>query len=103
MLNYFKQVFEVPRLRQKLIYTLIGVALFRLLSQVSVPGANIDALQSVFQRNQALGFFSALMGGSMENFSIVLMGLSPYINASIIIQLLSVVVPSLENLSKEGS
>lgn len=103
MLNYFKKIFEVPRLRNKLIYTLLGVVVFRLLAQITVPGADISVLQNVFQRNQALGFFSALMGGSMENFSIVLMGLSPYINASIIIQLLSVVIPSLESISKEGT
>lgn len=74
----------------------------RILSQVSIPGVDIKALQVVFNGNQILGLFSLLTGGSAENFSIILMGLSPYINASIIMQLLTVIVPKLENLSKEG-
>lgn len=62
----------------------------------------MDALGNIFQQNELLGVFSAFTGGSMENFSIVLMGLNPYINASIIIQLMTVVIPKLETLSKEG-
>jgi preprotein translocase subunit SecY len=71
-------------------------------AHITVPGVNIQALSGIFERNQLLGVFSALTGGSMENFSIVLMGLSPYINASIIVQLMTVVIPKLEALSKEG-
>jgi preprotein translocase subunit SecY len=59
-------------------------------------------IKNIFERNQLLGTFSLLTGGSASHFSIILMGLSPYINASIIVQLLAVIVPSLENLSKEG-
>ena len=76
--------------------------IFRLAAHITVPGVNIQALAGIFDKNQLLGVFSALTGGSMENFSIVLMGLSPYINASIIIQLMTVVIPKLETLSKEG-
>ncbi len=103
MFEYLKKIFEVPSLKRKFLFTLIGVLVFRLMAQITVPGANIEALKAVFTQNQALGVFSALMGGSMENFSIILMGLSPYINASIIVQLLSVVIPQLEALSKEGT
>ncbi len=78
------------------------VLIFRLLAQISMPGANLDALKIIFERNELLGMFSMLTGGSAKNFSIILMGLSPYINASIIIQLLTVIVPKLESLSKEG-
>ena len=63
---------------------------------------NINVLGSIFEQNSLLGVFSALTGGSMERFSIVLMGLAPYINASIIMQLMTVVIPKLEVLSKEG-
>jgi len=73
-----------------------------LAAHITVPGVNFDALSNIFQQNDLLGVFSALTGGSMENFSIVLMGLSPYINASIIMQLMTVVIPKLEALSKEG-
>lgn len=76
--------------------------IFRLAAHITVPGVNLAALENIFQQNDLLGVFSALTGGSMERFSIVLMGLSPYINASIIIQLMTVVIPKLENLSKEG-
>jgi len=63
---------------------------------------NIDVLKQIFDQNSLLGVFSALTGGSMKSFSIVLMGLAPYINASIIVQLMTVVIPKLEALSKEG-
>ena len=76
--------------------------LYRLAGHITVPGVNISALGNIFEQNELLGVFSALTGGSMENFSIVLMGLSPYINASIIVQLMTVVIPKLEALSKEG-
>ena len=75
---------------------------FRFAAHITVPGVNIEALGNIFQQNDLLGVFSALTGGSMESFSIVLMGLSPYINASIIMQLMTVVIPKLEALSKEG-
>ncbi len=75
---------------------------FRLAAHISVPGVNTSVLTSIFEQNSLLGVFSALTGGSMESFSIVLMGLAPYINASIIMQLMTVVIPKLEALSKEG-
>lgn len=78
------------------------IVVYRVLTHITIPGVNREALQYVFANNQLLGAFSLLTGGSSENFSIVLMGLSPYINASIILQLLTVIVPRLEELSKEG-
>lgn len=72
------------------------------MTHVTIPGVNREALQYVFDKNSLLGVFSLLTGGSAENFSIVLMGLSPYINASIIVQLLTVIIPRLEEISKEG-
>lgn len=101
-MNYLKQIWNSKDLRKKILFTLGILFIFRLLGQISIPGADLDALKLVFAQNQLLGMFSALTGGKAENFSIILMGLSPYINASIIIQLLTVIVPKLENLSKEG-
>lgn len=89
-------------LRKKILYTLFILFVFRVAAHITVPGVNAQVLTNLFEQNQLLGVFSALTGGSMESFSIVLMGLSPYINASIILQLLTVVVPKLEALSKEG-
>ncbi len=101
-MNYILQIWNSKDLRNKILFTLLLITIARLLGQVTIPGANTDALKVIFQQNQLLGMFSLLTGGSAENFSIILMGLSPYINASIIIQLLTVIIPKLESLSKEG-
>ena len=103
MFKYFHQIWQSKQLRGKILFTLFALVIFRLAAHISVPGVNLTALGSIFQQNQLLGVFSAFTGGSMESFSIVLMGLSPYINASIIMQLMTVVIPKLENLSKEGA
>lgn len=102
MFEYLLQIWKTKDLRNRILFTIGAIALFRILSQISIPGVNLESIRAIFQRNTLLGVFSALTGGSAENFSIVLMGLSPYINASIIIQLLTVIVPKLENLAKEG-
>ncbi len=104
MFNYLKQIWHTKDLRNKIMYTLGILLIYRILIQISIPGINLANLQALFstQAGGALGAFSLLTGGSAENFSIVLMGLSPYINASIIIQLLTVIVPRLEAISKEG-
>jgi len=102
MLNYLAQIWKTKDLRNKILFTLFILAVYRLVTQISIPNVNMEALKIVFERNQLLGAFSALTGGSAENFSIVLMGLSPYINASIIMQLMGVISPRIEALSKEG-
>lgn len=102
MFKYLSQIWNSKDLRKKILFTVGMLIIFRVCTQISIPGANLDAIRGVLQRNQLLGIFSALTGGSAENFSIILMGLSPYINASIIMQLLTVIVPKLESLSKEG-
>jgi preprotein translocase subunit SecY len=102
MFKYIAQIWQSKDLRNKIIFTLFIVAVFRFMTHITLPGVNLEALQLVFERNKLLGAFSLLTGGSAENFSIVLMGLSPYINASIILQLLTVVSSKLEAVSKEG-
>lgn len=102
MFKKISQVFQSKDLRNKIFFTIGALILFRLTTQVSIPGANLDAIRVLFSQNNLLGVFSALTGGSAENFSVVLMGVSPYINASIIIQLLTVIIPKWESLSKEG-
>ncbi|MFH0820781.1 MAG: preprotein translocase subunit SecY [Candidatus Peregrinibacteria bacterium] len=103
MFKYFHQIWQAPDLRKKILFTLFLIFVFRVAAHLTVPGVNAAALGQLFNQNSLLGVFSALTGGSMENFSIVLMGLSPYINASIILQLMTVVIPKLEALSKEGA
>jgi preprotein translocase subunit SecY len=102
MLSYFKRIFQAPDLRRKILFTLFCLAVFRIVAHITVPGVDHTALQNLFSQNELLGAFSILTGGSLENFSIVLMGLTPYINSSIIVQLLTVIVPRLEELKKEG-
>lgn len=102
MFKYLVQIWNSPDLRKKILFTFAIIILVRLLAHVTVPGANIQSLLALTNRNDLLQIFSLLTGGSTHNFSIILMGISPYINASVIIQLLTVVVPSLENLAKEG-
>ena len=103
MLESIKEVFRIENLRKKIIATLLLVLVYKLLATIPVPGVNIDWLQAMLakDKNSGLAFFSALMWGWMNNFSIILMGLSPYINAMIIIQLMGVIIPKLGDLQKE--
>ncbi len=103
MFKYIEQIWKSKDLRNKILFTIFILVTFRLLTHITIPGVDLDALKVVFERNKLLGAFSLLTGGSAENFSIVLMGLSPYINASIIMQLLTVISPRMEAMSKEGA
>lgn len=102
MFKYLAQIWRSKSLRNKILFTVGALLVFRLTTQISIPGADLEAIRAIFKQNAFFGIFSALTGGSAENFSIVMMGVSPYINASIIMQLLTVIIPRLEALSKEG-
>lgn len=97
-----RQITLVPELKKKLLFTAIIFALYRLLAHIPVPGVDLLQLKSLFLQNQLLSLLNIFSGGTLANFSIVALGLGPYINASIIIQLLTMVFPKLEALSKEG-
>ena len=97
-----KSIFWIKSLRNKIIATLALVLVYKFLSVIPVPWANVAALEGIMDANKGLAFFSALMWGGLERFSIILMGLSPYINAVIIIQLLGVIVPKIGDMQKEG-
>lgn len=94
--------FKIPDLRRKLLFTLGMLAVFRLFAHVPIPGVNVEGLRQLFDRNQLLGLLDIFSGGTLANFSVMALGLNPYINASIIFQLLTMVFPKLEELSKEG-
>jgi preprotein translocase subunit SecY len=102
MLSYLQKIWKTKTLRQKILFTVGMILVYRLVAHITVPGIDANALKLVFDQNSLLGIFAAFTGGTMDNFSVALMGLSPYINASIIIQLMTVVIPKLETLSKEG-
>jgi preprotein translocase subunit SecY len=102
LFKYLHQIWQSPTLRKKILFTLFILLVYRVAGHITVPGVNPAVLAKIFDQNSLLGVYSALTGGSMMRFSIILMGLSPYINASIIVQLMTVVIPKLETLSKEG-
>lgn len=102
ILTTIARIWGAPDLRRKILYTLGCLFVFRLVGHITVPGVNHAALTSLFSKNELLGVFSILTGGGLEHFSVVLMGLTPYINASIIIQLLTVIIPRWEEMKKEG-
>jgi len=95
---------SIPELRKRVIFTLLMLFVYRMGVQVPTPGINGEALAAFFEKNAStlFGMFNMFSGGALENFSIFALGIMPYISASIIIQLLTVVVPQLEALSKEG-
>ena len=94
--------FQAPDLRRKILFTFGIFLVFRLFVFIPVPGVQREALASFFQQNQLLSLLDIFSGGTLANFSIMALGLNPYINASIILQLATVVFPKLEELSKEG-
>jgi preprotein translocase subunit SecY len=102
MIQAVRSAFALPDLRKRILYTFLILAIYRLFAHVPVPGVNSAALQQLFESNQLLGLLDLLSGGAMANFSVMAMGVYPYITASIIIQLLQPIIPALENLAKEG-
>ncbi len=95
-------LFRLKDLRKKFFVTLGIFAIYRFIAHVPAPGINIPALRQVFNSSQLLTLLDVFSGGTLANFSIMALGLNPYINASIIMQMMGMVVPSLEALQKEG-
>jgi preprotein translocase subunit SecY len=94
--------FKLADLRRKIFFTLAMLVVYRFAAHIPVPGVNAEALRQLFQTNQLLGLLDMFSGGAMSSFSVVAMGVYPYITASIIMQLLLPLVPPLERLSQEG-
>ncbi|HNV97181.1 MAG TPA: preprotein translocase subunit SecY [bacterium] len=97
-----KHIFKVKDLRNAIIFVLLMLVLSRVIAHVPIPGVNVSGLKNYFQSNQLLGLLDIFSGGGLKNFSIGMLGVGPYITASIIIQLLSMIIPSLEAMLKEG-
>jgi len=102
IIDYLKGVFNVPELKKKFLFTFFILFVFRLVAHIPVPGVEIDSLKKLFSQNQFLGLLDMFSGGTLANFSVMALGLNPYINASIILQLLTMIFPKLEELQKEG-
>ena len=102
MLEKMKSAWRIPELRKKIIYTFGMLLVYRLLCVIPVPGIDIGTVAAAVKDYSILDFMNMMTGGSFQNMSIMAMGITPYINSSIILQLLTVAVPSLEKLAKEG-
>ncbi len=104
MLEGFQSASRIPELRRRLLFTFAMLAVYRVGVAIPTPGIDGKALAEFFEnvRSSALGLVNLLSGGALEQFSIFALGIMPYISASIILQLMTVVVPYLERLSKEG-
>ena len=104
-MNFLEALYNavrLPELRNKLLFTGFLLIVFRLFANVSIPGASPAALQSLFGKTALLGLLDLFSGGGLSTFSIVAMGLNPYINATIIMQLMTVVSERIKEISKEG-
>jgi preprotein translocase subunit SecY len=97
----FQRIFRTPEVRNSVLFVLAMLVIFRVAAHIPVPGMNAEALTSFFQGNQFLGLLNIFSGGTLENFSIVALGVAPYITASIIFQLLAMIVPKFEEMQKE--
>ncbi len=102
IIQFFSKAVKSPDIRKKLIITAGILAVFRLTAHIPAAGIDKSSLQALFLGSPLLSLLDVFSGGTLVNFSIMALGLTPYINASIIMQLLTYVIPSLEELSKEG-
>ncbi|HLD26420.1 MAG TPA: preprotein translocase subunit SecY [Patescibacteria group bacterium] len=102
LIEKIKSILRDPLLKKKVIFTFFIFLIFRVFAFLPVPAVDLAKLRALFSNNQFLGLLNIFSGGTLINFSVMALGLGPYINASIIIQLGSAVIPHLERLSKEG-
>jgi preprotein translocase subunit SecY len=102
LLNAAIDAFKIPDLRRKLLFTLGMLVAFRFIAHIPVPGADVQALQRVFQTNQLAGFFDLFSGGALSSLSVAALGVYPYITAQIIMQIMQPAIPRLQEVAKEG-
>lgn len=102
MIDSFRDAFRLPDLKRRILFTLAALFVYRLGAHMPTPGVDAAALGKLFEQGGVLGFLDLFAGGALSRFSIFALGVTPYINSSIVMQLLTVVVPSLEKMQKEG-
>ena len=93
---------RVPELRSKILFTFAMLLIFRFVAHVPVPGVDTQALAQAFRQQALLGFLDLFSGGALANLSVAALGVYPYITASIVMQILTPVLPTLKELSQEG-
>jgi len=102
LIQAIRDMFLLPDLRRRLLFTLGILVVFRFIAHVPLPGIDFDALSQLFEQNQLFGMLDLFSGGAMRRFSVATMGVYPYITSSIIMQLLVPVIPNLQALSRQG-
>src|SRR3954464_737055 len=104
MLSWLGNAWRVPELRKRVLFTAFVLAVYRLGSWLPAPGVNSESIQNYFSGNggSILGLLNLFSGGALSQFSLFALGIMPYVTASIIVQLLTVVIPRLTELQKEG-
>ena len=102
MIDSFRDAFRLPDLKRRILFTLAALFVYRLGAHIPTPGVDSAALAKLFEQGGVLGFLDLFAGGALSRFGIFAMGVTPYINASIVMQLLAVVMPSLDKMQKEG-
>lgn len=102
IVQFFKKILSNPRLQKKILITALALLVFRIAAHIPAAGIDRDSLAVLFAGSPLLSLLDVFSGGTLANFSIMALGLNPYINASIIFQILGYVVPQLEELQKEG-
>ena len=102
MRETLKNAWKIIEIRKKVLYTLGMLLVFRLLCYIPTPGVDTSMIQSVIEQYSILGYIQSMTGSNFSNYNIMAMGITPYINASIIMQLLCVAIPKLEELNKQG-
>ena len=102
MLETLKKALKVKEIRKRLLYTFLMLIVVRLGSQIPIPFVNSDAIKEIMSNfaNENFSFFTAITGGSMEKMSVFALSITPYITASIIVQLLTIAIPKLDELQK---
>lgn len=101
-MSTLRNAWKVPELRNRILFTILMVAIIRMGNHIPVPGIDTNALSNLAKAGTLFSFYDLMSGGALSSFSIFAMGVVPYINSSIIFQLLTIAIPSLEQLSKEG-
>ena len=102
MLETIKNAFKTKEIRNKLLFVFFGLIIVRIGCNIPLPGVNTNVIQNLFDNNQALNFLDVMTGGSFTRMSIFALNITPYITASIIVQLLTIAIPRLEELQKDG-
>ncbi len=102
MFDKLFRAWKIKNIRNRILFVLGMLVIFRFVAHIPIPGVNLENLRNFLGGNQILGLLNVFSGGTMQNFSVVMIGIAPYITSSIIFQLLTMIIPKLEEMSKEG-